>query len=465
MLGMIHALASVVLGVAVFIGSLFGAAQSPQLGAALPSATAVFETSLQSRISSTDTSMTLVANSVRGGTTLTGYQCFTLDEGRTDAEYVCGTISGTSVSGLLRGVDPQTATTSNSTLKFAHRVGADVKITDFPVLQILRNQANGTETYANLLNYTYSPNYTNASTTAIASKGYVDSVALVSAPNADDTTKGVVETATASEAASGTSLGGTGARLALGANLATSTCQSAANSVLVASSTSGKLDGRCLDVSNANTWTGAQSFSATTTLTGSNVNANPVKINGLAYAFGPNRAASSTVLSEDGSGNLTFEAPNATLVSSKPGVYQTTTAGASTTLQTVSLPANTLAANSGTLRIEAKFLNVSKSGNCFVDEQLGTGAASTTVAFGTPGSGVGIAIVWVQATSTTSFYSFSSLAAGSAVGIVSASPTNYALGAYEPYSTTAQTYLSFRSNADAGNTCALVGETVELLTK
>jgi hypothetical protein len=30
---------------------------------------------------STDASMTLAANSVAGGTTLSGYQCFTLDEG------------------------------------------------------------------------------------------------------------------------------------------------------------------------------------------------------------------------------------------------------------------------------------------------------------------------------------------------------------------------------------------------
>jgi hypothetical protein len=39
----------------------------------------VFENSLQSRISSTDASMTLVANSVRGGSTISGYQCFTID--------------------------------------------------------------------------------------------------------------------------------------------------------------------------------------------------------------------------------------------------------------------------------------------------------------------------------------------------------------------------------------------------
>ena len=87
---MLHAIASAFLGVATFIGSLFGIYQKPQqpapdhsLGASLPSGTAVFETSLASRINSTETSLTLVANRVRGGGTLSGHQCFTIDEGRT----------------------------------------------------------------------------------------------------------------------------------------------------------------------------------------------------------------------------------------------------------------------------------------------------------------------------------------------------------------------------------------------
>jgi hypothetical protein len=42
----------------------------PEFGLSLPQGPAVFETSLQSRISSSDTSLTLVANSVRGGHTL-----------------------------------------------------------------------------------------------------------------------------------------------------------------------------------------------------------------------------------------------------------------------------------------------------------------------------------------------------------------------------------------------------------
>jgi hypothetical protein len=89
-----------------------------------------------------------VSATVRGGTALSGFNCFTIDEGRTDMEYVCGTVSGTTVSSLTRGIDPVTATTTNATVQFAHRKGANVKITDFPIIQRLRQLANGSSTPA-----------------------------------------------------------------------------------------------------------------------------------------------------------------------------------------------------------------------------------------------------------------------------------------------------------------------------
>jgi hypothetical protein len=242
---MLHAIASAFIGVATFISSLFGAGPqyiAPPLGAALPSATAVFETSLQSRISSTDTSLTLVANNVRGGTSLSGYQCFTVDEGRTDAEFICGTISGTSVTGLTRGVDPQTGTTTNSTLKFAHRVGANVKITDFPVLQILRNQANGSDTYPNPLRY--ASGVAPSAVDDLTDKGYVDGVAFSGAGviDASSVAKGVVELAAGCEAASSTA-SGTSGTLVVPASLATSTYNSATAACrIVSTSNNGKIE-------------------------------------------------------------------------------------------------------------------------------------------------------------------------------------------------------------------------------
>jgi hypothetical protein len=134
----------------------------------LPQGPAVFETSLQSRIS----------NSVRGGSSLSGYQCFTVDEGRTDMEYVCGTVSGTTVSSLERGIDPLTGTTTNATLKYAHRVGANVKVTDFPLIQRLRNLSNAVEYFPTLLQYATTTTLCSvgSSNYTICDKAYIDGV-------------------------------------------------------------------------------------------------------------------------------------------------------------------------------------------------------------------------------------------------------------------------------------------------
>jgi hypothetical protein len=127
--------------------------EAPGMGTALPSGTAIFETSLASPITESATSMTLAANSIRGGGSLSGYECFTIDEGSAQAEFVCGTVSGTSVTNLERGISPADGITEDPDLQFSHRRGASVKITDFPLLQRLKLQASGQGTYEALLSY------------------------------------------------------------------------------------------------------------------------------------------------------------------------------------------------------------------------------------------------------------------------------------------------------------------------
>lgn len=144
------------------------------LGVALPSGTALFETSLASPITGSASSLTLVANSIRGGGTLSGYQCFTIDEGSAQAEYVCGTVSGTSVTSLERGLSPADGITQTAALQFSHRRGASVKITDFPLIQRLRSQASGTGTYENVL--TYAAGVTPTNSGDLADREYVLSV-------------------------------------------------------------------------------------------------------------------------------------------------------------------------------------------------------------------------------------------------------------------------------------------------
>jgi hypothetical protein len=237
------------------------APDSVNLGVALPSATAVFETSLQDRISSTDTSMSIVSASVRGGGTLSGYQCFTVDEGRSDAEFVCGTLSGTTVSGLERGIDPLTGTSSVAALKFAHRKGADVKITDFPLVERLRNQANGVETYPNLLSYESGTACSGSSPNdTICDKAYVDGVAVSGASNANETTKGIAELATQVEMASSTNLGSTGASLVLQSRYSTSSPYTAGLWNVITQN-NGKISQLFFDLAQGFTWTGTHVWS------------------------------------------------------------------------------------------------------------------------------------------------------------------------------------------------------------
>ncbi len=159
------------------------------VGATLPQATGVFETSLASPITSTATSLTLTSNAVRGGGSISGYTCLTVDEGTAQAEVVCGTVSSTSMTGITRGISYADGTTSVSANKFSHRRGANVKITDFPLLQILKAQNNGDATYPNAVSYEGA--VTCASSTQLCPKSYVDSVTIAGGVDASTLLKGI----------------------------------------------------------------------------------------------------------------------------------------------------------------------------------------------------------------------------------------------------------------------------------
>jgi hypothetical protein len=146
-----------------------------QLGISLPNVAALFETSLQNSVSADATTMTLVSATLKNGNTLSGLYGFIIDEGSANEEFVICTASSTALSACLRGIDPVDGKTEVSALKYSHRRGASIKITDYPILGIMRRVLNGQEGLPNFLYY-------DASTTLptldgqLATKYYVDTV-------------------------------------------------------------------------------------------------------------------------------------------------------------------------------------------------------------------------------------------------------------------------------------------------
>lgn len=349
----------------------------PALGVALPQGTAVFETSLQSRISSTDTSMTLVT-ATSHGETISGYNCFTIDEGRTDAEFVCGTVSGTTISSLERGISFANGTTTSASRAFVHRVGANVKETDFPLIQRLRNQANGTETYPNPLYYNYnlsSAAWAAAASNTVATYGIVAATASAGAADSSATIKGIVEKATAVEAATGAAdgSGNTSAPLVLTASLGTSTPYAG-------------LAGSKIPITDSNGFLSTQFFGSTTAYrygftfaSSTYFGVTTLNLNGWPIVFNGSNTGSSTVLGCDGSGNCSLNKPDMYSIAVS-GVAVTTSNTSTTTLKTVVIPAGTLGPNDQ-IEIEAIAgeTNMVRTNDPSFSIKFGNGVSTSTI--------------------------------------------------------------------------------------
>ena len=240
---------------------------------------ALFRTNLASKIVGTDTSMTLVSATTRDGTVLMGDVCFTVDGSLSVAEYICGTASGTSITALERGLGSD-GITEYSALKFAHRYGAEVKITDFPVIQRHSNIINGTSDFpsgitanGDLIATGGTVEFTNAvilasSTTPtldnhLATKKYVDDTAISGAPNATESVKGISELATRDEMALGTDTGSTGANLVLQSKYASSS-NDVAEKAIVVTEANGYINQNRIDLSEDFSFSGDVTLASTT---------------------------------------------------------------------------------------------------------------------------------------------------------------------------------------------------------
>lgn len=218
------------------------------IASTIPVNPSVFETYLANQMLSTDTSLTVASMTLRDGTALSGYACVTIDSNTATLEYTCGTVSGNTIINLVRGIDPISGTTTVSSLTFSHRRGADVKVTDYPIIALVGRILNGNDTLPNPIQYA-----TNVSTSTLNSNGqnlasmnYVNGVAFAGAGviSATENAQGIVQLATATQTASGTILSSGGYPLVIQSKNATSTFNSAASAALkvVVTQGTGKID-------------------------------------------------------------------------------------------------------------------------------------------------------------------------------------------------------------------------------
>jgi hypothetical protein len=170
-----------------------------------------FQTSLATKIDVGGTSFTLQGATDDDGVALaSGRYLITVDTENSSKEHYSCDVSGVSVTNL-KSISRQGAETSGSVR--AHRVGASVTMTNFAHLLYIVNLLNGTTDLdaSTPLKYDGTASISNAN--HLATKAYVDGVAVSGAPDASTTTKGIVEEATQAELDAGTAVGGTSARL------------------------------------------------------------------------------------------------------------------------------------------------------------------------------------------------------------------------------------------------------------
>ena len=145
----------------------------PKLGA-IPNEIAFFEDSLASKITSTQTTMTLVKGTNKTGNIASSTYGFVIDEGSAQEEVVICDCTATACTNCKRGISDVDGQTETTALKFEHRRGATVKMTDHPSLIRLIRTVNGTDALTGALFYSSTSISASPSSTALIDKSYLD---------------------------------------------------------------------------------------------------------------------------------------------------------------------------------------------------------------------------------------------------------------------------------------------------
>lgn len=355
---MFNLLGKIFVTVGIFLGGIFGYHQSTPLTGFTPVEGPTF--TISQTVLPADTSITLSSFATPDGRAFSmsnfgaiGY--LTLDPTNTSR---LETITFTGITqngngtatltGVLRGIDFISPYAPTVSLERTHLVGASAVLSNpaaFYGKEFLFANSVSTSTAYLVFSSTTPPHYdldlsqsawSALPLTTIPDIGYVNRVSIAGAANSSETTNGISQLATGAQAAAGTSVGSTNGRLVLPSSLATSTpTVTATNNIPV--TVSGKLSQLFWDLTQAFTWTGNHIFNgtvtnnATTTIAASSITNNALVLNTLAYKFPSTRSASSTVLSENGNGVLTWEPQSSGAISTSTTYSMPTSQGSSVT--------------------------------------------------------------------------------------------------------------------------------------
>ena len=372
-----------------------------------------------------------------------------------------GSDATATLSGCTRGLSAISPYTASSTLQFAHAGGSAVIISNSPAFyNQFAGKAND-ETITGIWDFSTSPTVPTPTTgTQAVNKAYVDGGLLAGAATSSETTTGISRLATQIQMASSTNTT-PNTPLVLYSKYSTSSPYTAGLWIPITQN-DGKLSPNFIATSSSYTynWGGAQNFSASTTMTGtttisaSSLTSAPLVLRSLAYAAPSTRLASSTVLSDDGSGNLTWEYPSVKTLAAD-GANNSTSATSYTTVKTVTIPAGLLDLNDRITVYASAYRTAGSANDCQTRINFGSGSATTTVQQGTSGySSGGNVQIWINNRN-----SLSSQFATTIIAPNNTSGVNTAASSTLPTANTAnKTYLDFQLMAVNGaDTCSYTG--------
>lgn len=170
-----------------------------------------FTSQLAVKISVGATTGSLESNVDDDGNVLAnGQYFFALDGDSSLKEHIQCTLTGLNLTNI-QSVSRQGVLTAGVVRE--HRVGATVTLTDFADLFFIVQLLTGAALFDHTTPLSYDGTASITLPNQFATKAYVDGVAVSGAPNADASTKGIVQEATTAQINAGTDTGSTGAKL------------------------------------------------------------------------------------------------------------------------------------------------------------------------------------------------------------------------------------------------------------